>query len=360
MAELDIEIRDVTKRYRDNTAVDGFSLDIERGEFLTLLGPSGCGKTTTLNMIAGFITPTSGEIKIQGRPVTDLPPFERDTSMVFQSYALFPHMTVFDNVAFGLRMRKVQSSDIRTRVGGALEKVHLAGLEKRYPRELSGGQQQRVALARAIVTRPAVLLLDEPLSNLDLKLREAMRIELKALQRDIGITSVYVTHDQDEALAMSDRIAVMNLGRIEQVGRPEDVYEHPSGLFVATFVGATNLLKGTLESAGADKCTVRLADGAVIATRGNSELKVGDAVIVSVRPEKCSLRIGDDAAAMNEIEARTVDTMVVGAELQYLLQINEVEEMRLLALNVDSSPKPVTGDRVLVQLPPHHCQVFAG
>ncbi len=358
MAQADIELKDVSKRYGDALAVDGFTLDIQRGEFLTLLGPSGCGKTTTLNMVAGFILPSSGVIRIQGRPVTDLPPFERDTSMVFQSYALFPHMTVYDNVAFGLRMRKVAGDEMRSRVGEALEKVHLTGLEKRYPRELSGGQQQRVALARAIVTRPAVLLLDEPLSNLDLKLREAMRSELKALQRDLGITSVYVTHDQGEALAMSDRIAVMNLGRIEQVGRPEDVYETPSSLFVATFVGATNLLAGTVEASDADSCQIRLERGPVITTRANPGLRKGDPALVSVRPEKCTLLPAGEQGQGNHVPAQAVETLTIGSELQYELRLDSGEPLRLLALNVDSSYRPAPGGRVAVNMPRHHCQAF--
>ena len=360
MADYDIELRSVSKRYGDALAVDHVSLGIERGEFLTLLGPSGCGKTTTLNMIAGFITPSGGEIDIQGRLVTDLPPFERDTSMVFQSYALFPHMTVFDNVAFGLRMRKVGRSDVVRRVGESLEKVHLTGLEKRFPRELSGGQQQRVALARAIVTRPAVLLLDEPLSNLDLKLREAMRLELKSLQRDLGITSVYVTHDQDEALSMSDRIAVMNLGHVEQVGSPDDVYESPDSLFVATFVGATNLVPGTVERAGTD-FSVKLDDGSSIGTRAGGQVGVGDRVVVSVRPEKCVLTLETDglASSANTFEATLVDTMVTGPELKFLLSMDGGSSLTVTALNIDSSPRPQRGQRVKVGLPAHHCLAFA-
>ncbi|HZX00078.1 MAG TPA: ABC transporter ATP-binding protein [Trueperaceae bacterium] len=358
MAAPDIVLRDVTKRYRDALAVDDLSLEIERGEFLTLLGPSGCGKTTTLNMIAGFIAPTAGTITIKGQPVTDLPPFERDTSMVFQSYALFPHMTVFDNVAFGLRMRKVDRSELRRRVGEALESVHLSGLEKRYPRELSGGQQQRVALARAIVTRPAVLLLDEPLSNLDLKLREAMRLELKALQRDLGITSVYVTHDQDEALAMSDRIAVMNRGRVEQVGKPEEVYDSPSTLFVATFVGDINLLRGTVESSDDEGLAVRLAGGTLVRTRPDRERQRGDAVTVAVRPEKCVLSVAGETEGANSLPARVVDTLVAGAEIRYRLALEGGEELVVAALNVDTSPRPSPGTGARVTLPQAHCRTF--
>ncbi len=244
MINCDIKLERVSKSFGDVRAVENVTRHVRRGEFLTLLGPSGCGKTTTLNMIAGFVHPDSGSIQIRNIPVAELPPYERDTGMVFQSYALFPHMTVFENVAFGLRMRKLPEPQIKERVGDVLERVRLTGYDRRYPRELSGGQQQRVALARALVANPAVLLLDEPLSNLDLKLREAMRFELKRLQRDLGITSVYVTHDQGEALTMSDRIAVMRAGRIEQVGSPEEIYDSPTTLFGAAFIGATNLLRG--------------------------------------------------------------------------------------------------------------------
>jgi len=232
-AAAEVELREVTKRFGRAVAVNQLSLDVRAGEFLTLLGPSGCGKTTTLNIVAGFLDPDEGTIALRGRQVNFLPPFQRDTSMVFQSYALFPHMTNFENVAFGLRMRGVSDGDIKRRVLQSLEQVQLAGLDDRYPRQLSGGQQQRVALARAIVTEPTVLLLDEPLSNLDLKLRESMRLELKALQHRLGLTTIYVTHDQSEALVMSDRIVVMHQGRAEQVGTPLDIYERPATPFVA-------------------------------------------------------------------------------------------------------------------------------
>lgn len=354
----DIEIRGVSKRYGDMLAVDDVSIDIRRGEFLTLLGPSGCGKTTTLNMIAGFVTPTKGAIAIRGRPVTDLPPFERDTSMVFQSYALFPHMTVFDNVAFGLRMRKVTADEVRQRVGEALDKVHLTGLDRRFPRQLSGGQQQRVALARAIVTRPAVLLLDEPLSNLDLKLREAMRLELKSLQRDLGITSVYVTHDQGEALAMSDRVAVMNQGRVEQLGTPDDVYEAPASLFAASFVGATNLLHGTVKEADASGVTVELPGGGVVRARPGSGLARGDSATVSIRPEKASMRLGEPTESVGELAATVRFVLVAGAEITYQLELAPGGSFTLAALNTDGALRPTDGTRVTIVVPQHHCVAF--
>ena len=242
MAEPALQLAALTKRFGTLTAVDAIDLAVAPGEFVTLLGPSGCGKTTTLNMIAGFIAPDAGSILLQGKAVEALPPFRRDLGLVFQDYALFPHMTVAENVGFGLRMRRVPRGEIAQRVAEALDLVQLRGLDDRRPLQLSGGQRQRVALARALVIRPAMLLLDEPLSNLDLKLREEMRVEISALQRRLGIATVFVTHDQGEALTMSDRIAVMRQGRIEQIGTPNDIYERPATRFVAGFIGTANLI----------------------------------------------------------------------------------------------------------------------
>jgi ABC-type Fe3+/spermidine/putrescine transport system ATPase subunit len=242
MAEPALQIAALTKRFGTLTAVDAIDLTVAQGEFVTLLGPSGCGKTTTLNMIAGFIAPDAGSIRLQGRAVESLPPFRRDLGLVFQDYALFPHMTVAENVGFGLRMRRVARAEIAQRVTQALDLVQLTGLDDRRPLQLSGGQRQRVALARALVIQPTMLLLDEPLSNLDLKLREEMRVEISTLQRRLGIATVFVTHDQGEALTMSDRIAVMRQGRIEQLGSPNDIYERPATRFVASFIGTANLI----------------------------------------------------------------------------------------------------------------------
>ena len=242
MAEAALQLCALTKRFGALTAVDAIDLSVAPGEFVTLLGPSGCGKTTTLNMIAGFIAPDAGGIRLQGRAVEALPPFRRDLGLVFQDYALFPHMTVAENVGFGLRMRRVPRGEMTQRVAEALELVQLSGLGERRPLQLSGGQRQRVALARALVIRPAMLLLDEPLSNLDLKLREEMRVEISALQRRLGIATVFVTHDQGEALTMSDRVAVMRQGHIEQIGTPGDIYERPATRFVAGFIGAANVI----------------------------------------------------------------------------------------------------------------------
>src|SRR6188474_1155878 len=245
-ATSSVELREVSKRFGDVLAVDNLNLDIASGEFFTLLGPSGCGKTTTLRMIAGFEQPSAGEIRIEGEGVAGLPPHKRPTNTVFQSYALFPHLSVEDNVAFGLKRKKVPREEIRRRVAAELERVGLAGEAKRRPAQLSGGQQQRVALARALVNLPKVLLLDEPLGALDLKLRKGLQVELKRIQREVGITFVYVTHDQEEALTMSDRMAVMNRGVIEQVDTPETVYARPSTTFVAGFIGVSNLMPGTV------------------------------------------------------------------------------------------------------------------
>jgi spermidine/putrescine transport system ATP-binding protein len=279
-----IRIENVTKRFGEHVAVDDVTLSIPRGEFFSLLGPSGCGKTTTLRMLAGFEVPTEGRIWLEGEPVEDVPPYERDVNMVFQSYALFDHLDVTDNVAFGLRRRKVPKDEIGRRVGEALELVNLAERSTARTSELSGGQRQRVALARALVNRPKVLLLDEPLGALDLKLRRQMQVELKQIQREVGITFVYVTHDQEEALSMSDRIAVMNEGRVAQCAPPEEVYERPTEEFVAGFIGISNLIAATAHNGG-----VRLANGTELAVPLPADVDAGDQVNLSVRPEKIAI-----------------------------------------------------------------------
>jgi spermidine/putrescine transport system ATP-binding protein len=287
----DVRLIELRKQFGEVAAVDGISVDIRAGEFFSLLGPSGCGKTTTLRMIGGFELPTSGRIELRGQDITTAPPEKRPVNMVFQSYALFPHLDVFENVAFGLRRRKTEASEITRRVGEVLELVRLDGFGKRRPDQLSGGQQQRVALARALVNRPTVLLLDEPLGALDLKLRRQLQVELKRVQLEVGITFIYVTHDQEEALALSDRIAVMDRGRVEQLGTPEELYDAPRTLFVAGFIGTSNLLPGTVESVDADAAVVRLESGeACLARSGGTQ--VGDAVNVAVRPE--SIVVGVD------------------------------------------------------------------
>ena len=308
----DVRLDHVTKEFDDVKAVDDLSLEIERGSFFALLGPSGCGKTTTLRMIGGFEEPTEGTIYLGDEPVSGKPPYKRDVNTVFQSYALFPHLTIFENVAFGLRRRGVRGNDVRGRVLDILKLVGLEGLEKRKPRQLSGGQQQRVALARALVNKPRVLLLDEPLGALDLKLRKQMQLELKAIQNDVGITFIHVTHDQDEAMTMADRIAIMNAGKIEQLGAPTDLYERPQTAFVASFLGISNLLPGTVLGPG----RVRLEDG--------TEVRVPEAILngrngkvaVGVRPEKIRLGHGEE----NKLTGRLFETAYVGVATQYVLE----------------------------------------
>src|SRR3954467_6647231 len=276
-----LELIDLSKRYGDQIAVAGATLDVADGEFLVLLGPSGCGKTTTLRMIAGLIEPSGGAARIGGTDVTYLPPWRRNTGMVFQSYALFPHMTVADNVAFGLEMRRIGKSEIETRTREALRLVRLEGYEARLPRQLSGGQQQRVALARALAIRPDVLLLDEPLSNLDAKLRETVRIEIRELQRQLGITTVMVTHDQEEALIMADRLVVMNEGAVRQVGSQRELYERPADRFVAGFVGRSTFLAGTVETPG----RFRSDGGLALACAGGNPGRAA----LSLRPERVEI-----------------------------------------------------------------------
>ncbi len=291
MSEIIVELRDVLKQFVSPegnliNAVDHVSLEIKDGEFFSLLGPSGCGKTTTLRLIAGFEQPTSGQVFIQGEPMAGVPPYLRPVNTVFQSYALFPHMTVYQNIAFGLEMRGVPKEEIKRRVEEALDLVQLQGMGKRKPKQLSGGQQQRVALARALVNRPAVLLLDEPLGALDLKLRKAMQLELKQLQLKVGITFIYVTHDQEEALSMSDRIAVVNQGKVQQVGEPAEIYEHPANRFVANFIGESNFLDGELVEIKDDLATVKLDTGEVVRALAPFREPPGTRVTVSIRPER--------------------------------------------------------------------------
>jgi spermidine/putrescine transport system ATP-binding protein len=308
----DVRLENITKRFDEVVAVDDLSLDVESGKFYALLGPSGCGKTTTLRMIGGFEDPTSGTIYLGDRTVTGQPPHKRDVNTVFQSYALFPHLTIFENVAFGLRRSKVKGSEVRTRTEEMLQVVGLKGYGNRKPRQLSGGQQQRVALGRALVNRPRVLLLDEPLGALDLKLRKEMQFELKRIQHDMGITFVHVTHDQEEAMTMADSIVVMNDGRIEQMGEPAELYESPATAFVANFLGVSNLLPGTVEGNDA----VRLDGGTVLHVSQAALDGHRGAVSVGIRPEK--LRIADGGT--NTLSGEIVDRAYVGVSTQYVVR----------------------------------------
>jgi len=339
----------VTKRFGDLTAVRELTLDIDRGEFFTMLGPSGCGKTTTLRIVAGFEAPSEGAVLLDGEDVTGLPAFKRPTNTVFQSYALFPHLSVERNVSFGLERKKVDKAEIRTRVAEELERVGLAGEAKRKPNQLSGGQQQRVALARALVNRPAVLLLDEPLGALDLKLRKQLQVELKGIQRDVGITFVYVTHDQEEALTMSDRIAVMNGGVIEQVGNPEAVYERPATTFVAGFIGVSNLMPGEVVSANGAGAELRLDAGATVRTGESRGARVGERCHAVVRPEKLEIRPSEDAAAGDACVGGTIESsLYLGTATQVIVRLGDGTAMTVLVPNSDESVRrhlPPPGDR---------------
>ena len=351
-----IRIDGVTKRFGEHVAVDDVSLSIPRGEFFSLLGPSGCGKTTTLRMLAGFEVPTEGRIWLEGEPVENMPPYERDVNMVFQSYALFDHLDIADNVAFGLRRRKVPKEEIKRRVGDALELVNLSERAGARTSELSGGQRQRVALARALVNRPKVLLLDEPLGALDLKLRRQMQVELKAIQREVGITFVYVTHDQEEALSMSDRIAVMNDGRVVQCGHPEDIYEHPSEEFVAGFIGISNLIEGTVE----DGDKVRIANGMRVDAPLPEGVTRGATVNLSVRPEKIAIDEEVEPGMVSldgEVEAR----VYLGVSTQITVSLGKGD--RVVALEqatYRASPENrwEPGTTVKIGWHPEHCLVL--
>ena len=308
----------VTKRFGEMTAVDDMNLTIRPGEFFSLLGPSGCGKTTTLRMVAGFEQPTAGTIHLEGESVESVPPYRRNVNTVFQSYALFENLDVFENVSFGLKRQKVPKDEIRTRVNEALELVQLPTRSDAKPNELSGGQKQRVALARALVNRPAVLLLDQPLGALDLKLRRQMQVELKQIQREVGITFVYVTHDQEEALSMSDRIAVMSDGRIAQCGAPEEVYEHPTEEFVAGFIGISNLLEGVVDGPG----TVKVGTGMRIAAPLPGDCELGDTVQLSVRPEKIAVD-EDIEEGMVSMSGRVASRIYHGVNTQITVDLGE-------------------------------------
>ncbi|MBI4587486.1 MAG: ABC transporter ATP-binding protein [Candidatus Rokubacteria bacterium] len=319
----DLEIRGLAKTYGAIRAVDGISLEVERGEFLSILGPSGCGKTTTLRMIAGFEQPDAGEIYLQGTQMGTTPPYERNVNTVFQSYALFPHMTVFDNIAFGLRMKRLAREQIARRVKRMLTIVELAGYEQRLPHQLSGGEQQRVGLARALVKEPTVLLLDEPLGALDLKVRKRMQYELKRIHREVGITFIYVTHDQEEALVMSDRIAVMNQGRIEQVDTTFDIYERPQSLFVADFIGESNTFAGEVVATGED-VSVRCGERVVLRGRPvSAALPVGVQVDVVVRPEKIGMGRPETSHAGEEncLRGWVREVVFQGTSVKYVLDI---------------------------------------
>ncbi|MDX6658174.1 MAG: spermidine/putrescine transport system ATP-binding protein [Solirubrobacteraceae bacterium] len=337
----DIRLSAVTKRFTDTVAVDDLSLDIERGSFFAMLGPSGCGKTTTLRMVGGFEDPTAGRVFLGGVDVTDHPPFRRDVNTVFQSYALFPHLTVERNVAFGLERRKVGRDEVRRRVRDILELVQLTGYEARRPSQLSGGQQQRVALARALVNHPRALLLDEPLGALDLRLRRQLQIELKRIQQDIGITFVHVTHDQEEALTMADTIAVMNEGRIEQMGSGEELYERPRTEFVANFLGISNLLDGTVGSRDGSMAVFHTEEGERVLVPSDRLAEIdGGAIRVGVRPEKITIAPSDgetSSSTLNAIHGRVTVASYLGVSIQYVVETPAGHELTVIAPNRDGA-----------------------
>jgi spermidine/putrescine transport system ATP-binding protein len=359
-----IELAAVTKQFHAAgetiTAVRGIDLAIAQGEFFSMLGPSGCGKTTTMRMIAGFEEPTTGIVRLDGADVTAVPPNKRDVNMVFQSYALFPHMNVFENVAFGLRRKNVSKPEILRRVGQILEIVDLGGRDNRRPRELSGGQQQRVALARALVNNPRALLLDEPLGALDLKLRQAMQVELKRIQREVGITFVYVTHDQGEALTMSDRIAVMNDGVIEQLGAPQEIYEHPATRFVAGFIGTSNLLTGTVARLDSGRGVIEPGDGQriLVPLRGFG-IGSGQQVELTVRPEKISLS-ADPGLAGCSLRGTVAEVVYLGTSTSFTVTTATGADMVVFQQNSAAPSKTlVRGDTVWLSWEPEHSYLIS-
>ncbi len=350
-----VELEGVTKQFADVVAVDDVDLRIGQGEFFTLLGPSGCGKTTTLRMIAGFELPTKGRLLIDGSDVARLPAYKRPTNTVFQSYALFPHLSVEENVGFGLRRKKVAKDEIATRVADELERVGLAREARRRPNQLSGGQQQRVALARALVNLPKVLLLDEPLGALDLKLRKGLQVELKRIQREVGISFVYVTHDQEEALTMSDRIAVMNRGRIEQIGGPEEIYDRPDTTFVAGFIGVSNLMPATVSSAS----EVRLEQGPVVPA-DTGRFSSGERCFAVVRPEKLEIAAVNGAGPASDdpgVEGIVESSLYLGTSTQIAVDLGEDVRMTVLVPNASEAERqrlPGGGARVRLGWAPEH------
>jgi spermidine/putrescine ABC transporter ATP-binding subunit len=348
MDPVDVEIRSVSKRFDDTIAVDGVSLLVERGEFVTLLGPSGCGKTTLLRLVAGFEAPDEGQILLGGQDVSALPAHRRDVHTVFQHYALFPHLTVNGNIAFGLKRKGLGKTDVTDRVANALEMVHLSGLGDRFPAQLSGGQQQRVAIARAIVLEPRVLLLDEPLGALDRKLREAMQVELKELQGRLGISFLCVTHDQDEALAMSDRVAVLNVGRIEQVGSPREIYEQPRTRFVADFVGVTNVVAGVVAEAANGHALVDAGGGRIEVP---APLEVGQRVQIAVRPEKIQFV---NAEATGAIGATVEGARYLGDVTHWRVRLDDGASWTVFSRNDGSVRDFGPGDRVGLAWAPEH------
>jgi len=349
-----VELDALTKRFVEFTAVEDVSLTIDDGHFFALLGPSGCGKTTTLRMIGGFEEPTSGLIRLHGEDVTGFKPYQRPVNTVFQSYALFPHLTVFENIAFGLRRKGIDGAEVTRRVGDVLELVQLTGRDRQRPRQLSGGQQQRVAVARALVNHPRVLLLDEPLGALDLKLRKEMQIELKRIQQEVGITFIHVTHDQEEAMTMADTIAVMHGGRIERMGAPTEIYEDPRTEFVAGFLGASNMMGGRL-----DGQRVTVVGGRVIHLTAAAAANQSGEVHIGVRPEKIRLHApNDETAPPNRLAGKVTDASFIGVSTHYLVENPDLGELAVVVQNLDDR-RFALGEDVVAAWQPEHTFVVA-
>jgi putative spermidine/putrescine transport system ATP-binding protein len=348
-----LELKGVQKRFGTVAAVEGFDLAAERGEFVSFLGPSGCGKTTTLRMIAGFELPTAGEIRVDGADISRRPPNQRNVGMVFQSYALFPNMSVADNIGFGLKVRKRPADQVRRKVGELLELIELPGRGDRYPYQLSGGQQQRVALARALAIEPQVLLLDEPLSALDAKIRVQLRKQIRAIQRQLGITTVYVTHDQEEALSLSDRVVVMSQGRIEQIGSPFEIYNFPATAFVASFVGTLNLLRTRVVDPAAGR--LEIEGQPLTAARPLTDARVGDSVSVAIRPESISL--GDGRPGANRLTGSIDDISFLGSIIRLRVGFGG-ETISLDTFNDPNLVLPEHGSPVVVTFPREACLVL--
>ncbi|HYZ14495.1 MAG TPA: ABC transporter ATP-binding protein [Actinomycetota bacterium] len=352
----EVVLVDLVKRFADVTAVAGINLDMPPGEFFSLLGPSGCGKTTTLRLIAGFERPDEGQILLDGVDMAQTPPHKRNVNTVFQNYALFPHLSVADNVGFGLRYKEISKQEAKKRVSDSLELVRLQGLERRRPSQLSGGQQQRVALARALVLNPSVLLLDEPLGALDAKLRKALQIELKALQEEVGITFIYVTHDQEEALTMSDRLAVMSNGRVEQIGTPSEVYEEPSTAYVADFLGVSNLMDADAEGVDGDgRCRIQLGDFELVAAHGDTDAR-GDVKVV-IRPERVRLE-ESGATGENRIPGMVERVVYVGSTMQVIVHLASGPTLQAWVQNQGDGIPYAQGHPVTVHLPPDALRVL--
>jgi putative spermidine/putrescine transport system ATP-binding protein len=349
-----VRLENVLKKYGEVLAVNQVSIEVAPGEFLTLLGPSGSGKTTTLKIIAGLEYPTAGEIYIDGKPVIHKPAYKRDLGMVFQNYALFPHMTIAENIAFPMKMRGVGKEAIAQRVGVILDLVQLSGYKERYPKQLSGGQQQRIALARALVYEPSVLLMDEPLGALDKKLREEMQIEIKQIQERLKITTIYVTHDQSEALTMSDRIALMNNGTIEQLGSPEDLYERPVNKFAADFIGESNFLEGRITRAEKDFCEVQTARGLGIRARCQAGVQEGQRVHLTIRPERIHLEM-EPGKTGNRFPGQVKDVIYLGETIKYVIVMERGDEVVVKVQNREGGILRERGRKVIIGWNHEHC-----